>query len=267
MTYESLKALSPVVAAGVAARAAQSLHSTRDLSDKNDISNEAEYRSSIIAEIRNALGLGQSTEQQTLETIVHELYEYSDSLLERVEEMISGLFTVNPSVSTNAILTRRIRRENKIISKTVAYPSKQYREFIGQKGGNLQFECIYVREVQAMNTFFEIVVARQSGRAVNVSQVLRFYPNNNAKTVLPDGQINLLLKTLGTKVTAEAIASVLQAWMPQSTSIIIYASHWVFSYYTGGTTDVLRDLGVILGDGFLNGFTQLQVGNTSTTTN
>lgn len=254
MTYESLKSLPPVVAAGVAARAALSLHSSRELPTTTDIVDERIHRTNIISEIRKVLHLGSATDQDTLEVIVHHLYEYSDTLLNRLEETIAGLFTINTVVNTNKILTRRIRRENKIISKTVAYPTKAYKEFIGQKGGVMQFRCIFVREVEGPNPFFEIVVARQAGRSVHVSQCLRMYPNNNAKTILPEGQLHLLLKTMNDTITADSIASVLQTYLPLSTIIIIYSAHWVFSYYTGGDTQPTRDLAVILGDGFLDGF-------------
>lgn len=254
MDYQSLKSLAKNVAAGVAARAALSLHSARELPTHADIPNEAHHRKSIIEEIRSVLGLGTATDEDTLEVIVHHLYEYSDALLERAEETIAGLFTIDTSVNKNPVLTRRIRRENKIISKTVAYPTKVYKEFIGQKASIMQFECIYVREVQGENPFYEIVVARQAGRSVHVSQCLRLYPNVNRPITLPEGQLHLLLKTLGDKVTADALAAVLQTNLPESTIIVIYSSHWVFSYYTGGETNPVRDLSVIFSDPYLDGF-------------
>jgi hypothetical protein len=254
MSRDQIESLPPVVAAGVAARAALSLHHTRKSSASSEIENEALLRAQLIQHVRDEQQLGDDTSESTLERIAHALYEYSDSLLNRLEEAVASIFTVDVDTNKSLILSRRIRRENKIISKTISYPTKVYQIYTGQRSGVIQYQCVYVREVEGEFPFYEFVIAKKAGRTVHVQSVLRLYPNVNGRITLPDGQINLLLRALREGLTIDALAEVLQTQFPSSTIIVIYSCHWVFAYFTGGEVNPLRSLEVILGDGFLPGF-------------
>jgi hypothetical protein len=257
MSRDLIESLSPVVAAGVAARAALSLHHTRDTTTAIEIENEAAIRAQLIQDARDHFNLGDSMEKSVLEKIAHAMYELSDHLLNRLEESIESFFTVQTDDHDNLMLKRRIRRENKVIAKTINYPTKVYQDYIGQKAATIIYQCIYVREVEGQYPFYEFVLARKSGKNVHVQAVLRMYPNVNRRITLPDGQLNLLLKAMGEKITIDALAEVLQAQFAESTIIIIYSCHWVFAYFDGGQTNPLRDLKIILGNGYLDGFAKV----------
>jgi hypothetical protein len=249
-----IDSLPPVVAAGVAARAALSLHHTRKTTTATKVEHEEFMRAELIDAVRHHHSLGDGNDESTLEKIAVALYEISDHYLHRIEEVVGGLFMLDQDLKDNQLIQRRIRRESKVIDKTITYPTKQYQVFLSQKSGTITYQCVYVREFEGENPHYEFVVAWRRGRQVHVTQVVRMYPNVNARITLPDAQINLLLKTMRDTLTADIVAEVLQAQFPDSTLIVMYSSHWIFSYFSGGETNPLRNLGVILGDGYLDGY-------------